>query len=182
MRYTPKQYARAVRSAVGTVAEFHKIIDELKAASEVFASYGTVIKCLTSKVVPVDDRVSILERMVGDLFRSDTTRILLLLVRNGQFRELPALVRVASRMVDAEEGVARVSVVTANVISTAVRKNIESAIADRFHGQVNAVYAEDASVLGGLRVIVNESTCWDGTTAGKLKKLAACLAMPTTLQ
>lgn len=182
MRYTPKQYARAVRAAVGTAAEFHTVIDELNAAAVVFSAHAAVTRFLVSHTVSVADRATAFERVLGGALCPIAARTLLLLMRNGQFRELSAVVRVAGRMVDTEEGIARVSVVSAPAIPDAARRRIESAIADRFHKRVTTTYTEEASVLAGLRVITDESACWDGTTAGKLQKLAACLAAPTTSQ
>lgn len=75
------------------------------------------------------------------------------------------------RKIDAKEGIVKIKVKTAKLISESRRKEIEHEIRERYKAKhIQGIYLEDKSLLGGMRIEVGEEVI-DTTYRNKLNQL-----------
>jgi F-type H+-transporting ATPase subunit delta len=115
------------------------------------------------------------ERMVRGAFegklRQPLLHLLLLLVRRGRQRALPAIVRAYEALVDADRNQRRVALATASPLDDALKARIADALSKKTGQKVLLDARVDPALLGGAVLRVGD-TVVDGSLRTGLARLA----------
>jgi F-type H+-transporting ATPase subunit delta len=124
---------------------------------------------------PIESRRRILDGLIPPDAPAPVRAFLHLLLQEGQFDRLPAILKGFGRLCRREERAAVARVVSAVALTEPERATLEERLRSRFGAAVRPTYNVDPAIIGGLFIQVGDVVI-DGTVAGKLDKLRAELA------
>lgn len=171
-KYTPKHYARALQASAGDAATLRRFINDLKKTAAYLKADVRVEKFFSDKTISVTRQEEIFRGAFHDSSNRTSFLFIKLLLKNRQVDILEDIISETERLADAQDGTAHVSVESAVPLSESFRKNLESLLMQKFVRPVVAAYTKKPELIAGLRVTVDSTWQWDGTIAGKLKRLA----------
>ena len=126
---------------------------------------------LTDPSFPVDQKVSLLDKLNAKLQMSQQTRnFVAVLIRNDRIGGLDEVVTEFRREINQRLNISEAKVISARKLDDAERRELEKQIASLTGGKVDAQYEEDSSLIGGAVVQVG-STVYDGSVRGRLERL-----------
>lgn len=164
------RYAKAVfahlEGASGPVREMMESLDRF---AQLAVSHEELSRVLYSAVYSDSQREPVVEDLVKKMKLGESTRrVLLVLSRAGRLSHLPLVVKELRHLLLQSEGIVPLHVESATVLSAEERKSVEREFAERMGKKVDASYAVDPKVLGGLKVTAGGRT-FEGTLQGWLE-------------
>lgn len=126
--------------------------------------------------VAQDQKVALLDKLNAKLKMSQQTRnFIAVLIRNSRLSAFSEIAAEFRAEVNRRLGIFEATVTSARVLDSQEKSDLEKQIAKLTGGQVEAQYAEDASLIGGAIIQVG-STVYDGSVRGRLSRLHEELA------
>ncbi len=120
---------------------------------------------------PVEQKVALLDRMNAKLLMPQQVRnFVAVLIRNGRIGGFDEVVAEIGREVNRRLGIQEARVTSARPLDEGERREVEAGIARLTGGKVEAQYAVDKSLIGGV-VVQAGSTVYDGSVLGRLDRL-----------
>ena len=120
---------------------------------------------------PVEQKVAVLDKMNAKLQMAQPVRnFIAVLIRNGRIGAFDLVVAEFGREVNRRLGIQEAKVTSARALDDGERRELEAEIARRTGGKVEAQYAVDKSLIGGV-VVQAGSTVYDGSVRGRLVRL-----------
>ena len=119
----------------------------------------------------VEQKVALLDKLNARLGMAQSTRNLIaLLIRNDRMAGFEDVAAEFRREINRRLGIVEAKVVSARRLDEQERRNLEKQIGELTGGQVDAVFEEDSTLIGGGIVQVG-STVYDGSVRGRLERL-----------
>lgn len=171
MTRTARQYAEALRAAVPDVATYRTCITDLTSVRRSLETDATVRAFFTNRTTPVAKQEHVLHDVFQGALSGRAYDFLRVLIAHHEVHLLASVIDHAERRADAEDQTARVQVMTAVPLSSRVRARLEEAIAASTKRRVVAAYEEQPSLIGGMRIIIDHTTQWDASVAGRFGRL-----------
>jgi F-type H+-transporting ATPase subunit delta len=154
------------KDALGQLADFGAAWHESRPLREFFLDPSFAI----------EQKIAFLDKLNAKLGMAQVTRNLIaVLIRNDRLAGFDDVVEGLRREVNRRLGISEAKVTTARKLDETERRDLEKQIAGMTGGQVEAQFAEDASLIGGAIVQVG-STVYDGSIRGRLSRLREELA------
>lgn len=152
------RYAKAVYAVAKEERAGEEILAELKALSDVFDDDG-LRKHLASPILSAEDKKAIVNRLLSSAsFRDTTKNFLNLLCDKGRLALLAEVVSVYRSLLDAENGLVRGVVTSADDITPEEKASLEAKVATMLGKKLLLEYKKDPSLLGGVVVKVGDYT------------------------
>ena len=162
------RYARAVFEFVKTPSKARTLSNELSQFWELIRQHSDLEKTLLSDVFTTAQRRGIVEDLAGKLkLSSETVRVLLVVSELKRLRNLAPIAAQLRELCLEAEKIIPIRVEHATPLTQDEQKKIETRFQGLFGGKVEASYALEPSILGGLRVTASGKT-YDGSIAGWL--------------
>lgn len=171
MKYTVRHYAEALHASCGDADTLKHCIADLASVAEHLAEDESVRTFFTTKTISTAQQEKVLRAVFKDFLGKKTYAFLVALMTNRQCALLERIIVSAERLVDREEGTARVAVESATVLGAAARTRLEEALSKKLHRSIRATYRIQPNVIAGFRLTIDGGTEWDGTIAGQLHRL-----------
>lgn len=161
-------YARAILAQAGTPEKGLALAAELTAFSAIVEGHRELKTVLQTVVFSEEQRRAVLEELAKSLkWTEPTKRILFLLSKNDRLPYLGAIAERLRLLALQATDVVPVAVSTPQPLHEKDRAKIEAQMQKILGKKVDASYALDPRLLGGLRVSAAGKT-YDGTLAGWL--------------
>ena len=120
---------------------------------------------------PVEQKVAVLDRMNAKLQMAQPVRnFVAVLIRNGRIGGFDEVAAEFGREVNRRLGIQEATVTSARALDESERRTLEAEIAKLTGNRVEAQYAVDKSLIGGV-VVQAGSTVYDGSVRGRLDQL-----------
>lgn len=149
-------------------AEKRKLGEELSSVADLMESHRELDFALTSELFSVEERLKVLADLTGKLGISETgKRALSLLADAKRLRALRGVAQAYRELLLRNDGIIPMRVESRDELSATERKSVEKAFQSYFGKEVEASYAVDPQLLGGVRVSA-EGRTFDGTLAAGL--------------
>jgi F-type H+-transporting ATPase subunit delta len=149
---------------VETLQEFQSFLDDVLAKNREFA------QLLTSAHVGRDDKLRLIDRVLTGRGSELFVNFLRVLAKHERLNLLPSILRQAQLQFELRSGKKRVQVSSAVALSAEALQQIQARLASAFPFQPIVETTIDPSLLGGLRIRV-EDTVYDGSLRARLKQL-----------
>lgn len=163
-----RRYAKAIADFLGTESKIRAAIAEFAEFGLLMESSPELHQVLSSAVFSEKDREGVIEDLTNRLKLSvETKRIFLVL---SKMRRLDQLKSIASRLhliLLESAGTMPLDVNAAMALTAEEKEKVERRFTKMLGKKVEANYAIDANLIGGLRVTVAGRT-YDGSLAGGL--------------
>ena len=120
---------------------------------------------------PVEQKVALLDKMNAKLQMEQQVRnFVAVLIRNGRIWGFDEVLAEFGREVNRRLGIQAAKVTSARPLDDSERRELESEIARLTGSKVEAQFAVDKSLIGGV-VVQAGSTVYDGSVRGRLERL-----------
>ncbi|HTV81343.1 MAG TPA: ATP synthase F1 subunit delta [Acidobacteriaceae bacterium] len=120
---------------------------------------------------PVEQKVGVLDKLNAKLEMAQPARnFVAVLIRNGRMGGFDEVVAEFGREVNRRLGIEEAKVTSARPLDEGERRQLEAEIARLTGSRVEARYAVDRSLIGGI-VVQAGSTVYDGSVRGRLDRL-----------
>jgi len=162
--------------ALADVAQAHKnefgVKRDLGAFAEVFLSSADLRNFLASPAAGREAKQKVIGEIAARMDLAPEVRnFLFVLVDNGRTRALAEIQQAFGEELNARLGIAEAEVTSARELSAAEKEELTAALVrETGKKKIEARYAEDKTLLGGVRVRVG-STVYDGTVRERLNRL-----------
>lgn len=154
-------------AAQGQLNSFANLLDESVELREV----------LQNPSIPETQKLKVLDALAPRLGLSRPIRnFIAVLTHHQRLHELRDMIGAYANLADESKGIAEVEITTARPLDADNRRLLEQQVAKLAgDSRVQAVYREDASLLGGA-VVKLGSTVYDGSVRGQLEQMRQRLA------
>ncbi|MCX7800199.1 MAG: ATP synthase F1 subunit delta [Fimbriimonadales bacterium] len=176
-----QRYAKAAFAAAAKVGAVREVEAELDALAEMFSRPGAWRDWLLSPRVARDAKIQRLPEVLGGRAHPLTVALLALMLRKGRQQELPAVAEAFRELRRESERVVHAQVVSARELDERERAELVESLQRRVGKQVEPTFATDPSLLGGVRVSI-DNTVLDGTVRGSLRRLRRILETDVLIQ
>jgi F-type H+-transporting ATPase subunit delta len=167
-RYADAAFEIALRD--GSVDTWLKDLDTATAS----LTEGGLGGVLANPAIPLDQRLTVAEKVLASL-SGPVRNLVLLLVRRNRIGQLPRVAAEFRRLDDLRNGLTHATATSAAPLGKDEVKAITARLEDLTGGKVALETAVDPSLLGGLVVRVGDRLI-DGSVRGRLERLRNQLA------
>jgi ATP synthase, F1 delta subunit len=169
------RYAKALFDLADETRALDAVRADLKSLAAAWGDSAELRRALTSPVIASEDQAKALVAIADKAKFNKTTRNFLgLLAQNGRARDLTAVIAGFERLYAAKTGVVAAEVVSAQDLSAAQLKSIQSALRSALGKDPELTTRVDPSILGGLKVKVG-SKLFDASLKTKLDQMKFAL-------
>lgn len=191
------RYAGAVYTAASKVCiiftfnfnDFHiffqagileKVESELLAFSVTLDRSPNFAAFLSNPTVPRGEKANFVTQVMGNKFSNVTTNLLLTLSANGRLGEAAKVVDAYCELMDTVRGQLTATVISAKALTEEQRIEVEDAVSSmlaNYHDEgkdVEIIFQEDESILGGLKILVGDQVM-DLSIAARMTELDMAL-------
>ena len=164
-------YAKGVFDFLGSPDKVGAVAQELTTIAEVIDSHDELGRVLSTSVFAASERAGVVEDLVKKLKLSDATRrIAMVLAEANRVGYLKPIVERLHRLVQEAAQVVPLEVTSAVALESAEKKKVEQKFKTLLGMSVEASYAVDPDLIGGLRVTAQGRT-YDGSLLGQLRSM-----------
>jgi F-type H+-transporting ATPase subunit delta len=161
--------------ALADVAQAHKnefgVKRDLSAFTEAYFSSAELRNFLASPAAGREAKQKAITEIAARMDLAPEVRnFLFVLVDNGRMRALGEIEAAFGKELNARLGIAEAEVTSARALSAAEKEALTAALVRETGKKIEARYAEDKTLLGGVRVRVG-STIYDGSVRERLNRL-----------
>lgn len=159
------RYAKAYDELSACAQEAARRFEALRDAAEGLAAAGTVMQ---NPKVSIQQK----EELVKTVFAGEplVSHFIMTLLSAKRYALLPEITREVEALLEKREGVVRAQVASAQPLTDAQKKQVETTLAAREQKHIRAEYTTDEHLIGGLKILCN-GILIDGSVAGRLRKL-----------
>lgn len=170
-----ERYAQALFDLADETKALEAVRADLKSLRAAFGESADLRRLLTSPVIASDDQAKGLTAIADKAkFNGTTKKFLGLLAANGRARDLTAVIAAFEALYAKKTGVVAAEVVSAQALSAAQLKSIQSALRTALGKDPETTVRVDPSILGGLKVKVG-SKLFDASLKTKLDQMKFAL-------
>lgn len=148
--------------------------EALTAASEILSG-GDVSRVLADPAIPLEDRMQVVERIMGGRIGERPLNLIRLLLRRGRVDLLPAVAREFRRLHDRRSGITQALVISAAALDEEEMTALRERLAQMTGARMEMTFQIDPSILGGVVVRLGDRLI-DGSVRGRLERLRDKLA------
>lgn len=130
--------------------------------------------CITDPNVSAQQLEGLVLGVVGDKLSGEARNFVQVLVQNGRLDLMPLIRTHFEALKREKEGVLEAKIISALPMSDAQVKQLVAQLESKYQRKVTAQVETDASLIGGVKIIVGDKVI-DGTVRGKLDAMAAAL-------
>ncbi len=170
-----KEYAEALFSLAEERDCLNEIGADLERLKKLFSSHVDYLELLCSHALPLSQRLGYLEEAFGARVHEYTLSFLQLLCENGYARLFPSCAEEFSLLVKARSRITRAEVISAKPLTREQKERLIRRLEENCGKTVEAVYECDPSVLGGLKVVMDQ-TVLDATVKTQLEKVKGVIS------
>ena len=177
----PVTIARPYAEAVFKLAREGNATGTLSAWSDALANIDGVVAdarvqaCINDPKVSAQQLEALVIGVVGDKLSGDARNFVQVLVQNNRLDLLPLIRAYFEALKREQEGVLEAKIISALHMSDEQVKQLVTQLETKYQRKVTAEVETDASLIGGVKIIVGDKVI-DGTVRGKLDAMAAALA------
>jgi len=161
-------YAQALFQVARAEGALEAVEDELFRFARIVENETRLREALTDPGLPSEQRVKMVEELLGPKASAHTTNIISFLVQQGRARELSKIIDSLVELAAEERNKAVAEVRSATPLDGDQRQKLIDAIAKATGKQVELKVLVDPSVVGGLLVRVGDQV-FDGTVRRRLQ-------------
>ena len=166
-----RRYARAIFDIGTAKGLYEAFATEIDALAAVFASSPELQQTLENPVFKLDQRRSILEKILPRVAPSREVRnFALLLLERGRITALPAVARAYGELVDEKLGRVRATVTSAHPLDPATATAVQRALERRTGKRIVLSTSTDPDLIGGIVARVGDLV-FDGSLRTRLETL-----------
>lgn len=170
-----ERYAQALFDLADETKALDAVRADLKSLRAAWGESADLRRLLTSPVIASDDQAKGLTAIADKAkFNGTTKKFLGLLAANGRARDLTAVIAAFDALYAKKTGVVAAEVVSAQALSAAQLKSIQSALRTALGKDPETTVRVDPSILGGLKVKVG-SKLFDASLKTKLDQMKFAL-------
>ena len=130
--------------------------------------------CITDPNVSAQQLEGLVLGVVGDKLTGEARNFVQVLVANGRLDLMPLIRSHFEALKREKEGVLEARIISALPIDDAQVKQLVTQLEAKYQRKVTAQVETDASLIGGVRIVVGDKVI-DATVRGKLDAMAAAL-------
>ena len=160
-----KRYAEAAFQIAESSGDLKEWSSQLSDLSQLIGD-ESVYTFLSSAKVPLQDKLSVLNKTMKDFNPLISNLVSILAIRNS-IGLIESITEEFTKLVDTSSGVARAQVYTAVDLNKEQQTSIEHSISKGLNTELQVSYHKDTELLGGLVVRVNDLVI-DGSIQEKL--------------
>jgi len=164
------RYAKALYQAVVPQNLLGAVDDDLTAVAALIANDLRFGPFLVNPNIAREEKAAILDRVFGDRITAVTLHFLHLLMNKRREEEIPLIAQEFSRLRREHDHVLLIDVISASELSNEHRQAIARKIQTATGKSVQAQYAVDPALIGGVKVVLDGYEI-DGTLSGSLGRL-----------
>ncbi|MNJ91082.1 ATP synthase subunit delta, sodium ion specific [compost metagenome] len=166
-----KRYAKALLAVTKQKDSQQKTFAELQVLSKAFSEDQAIANYFENPMISSEQKIAAVKAAVaGKNVSEEVLNTLVLLAEKNRMPVLSEVVLAFQEFLDAEEGVTRGVVRSAQPLSTDAQKDLESKIAKVLNKKIILTYQQDPKILGGVVAQVNGWT-FDDSIETHLKKI-----------
>jgi F-type H+-transporting ATPase subunit delta len=166
-----RRYAHAIFDIGTSKGLYEAFATEIDALAAVYTSSPELQQTLENPVFKLDQRRSILEKILPRVAPSREVRnFALLLLERGRIQTLPAVARAYAQMVDEKLGRVRATVTSALPLDAATQTAVQRALERRTGKRVVLSTSTDPNLIGGIVARVGDLV-FDGSLRTRLESL-----------
>jgi F-type H+-transporting ATPase subunit delta len=166
-----RRYARAIFEIGTEKGLYEAFATELDALAGIYAGAGDLQQALENPVFKLDQRRSLLEKILPRVAPSREVRTFaLLLLDRGRINSLPAIARAYRELVDEKLGRVRATVTSAVPLDPATQTAVQRALERRTGKRVVLSSSTDPDLIGGIVARVGDQV-FDGSLRTRLETL-----------
>lgn len=170
-----ERYAQALFDLADETGVLDAVRADLKSLRVAWGESADLRRLLTSPVIGAEDQGKGLTAIADKAkFHATTKKFLGLLAANGRARDLPAVIAAFDALYAKKTGVVAAEIVSAQDLSAAQLKSIQSALRTALGKDPETTVRTDPSILGGLKVKVG-SKLFDASLKTKLDQMKFAL-------
>jgi F-type H+-transporting ATPase subunit delta len=163
-------YARALLGAAVSTGAPQAVLDELDSfVADVLAPHPKFVEVLESGLVSPDDKLAMLDRVLGGKAQPAVLNFLKVLTKRGRFAAVGDVARIARKLYDARLGRTAVDVTTAQPLPATESAAIRDRLQVLFGGEPVLHPMVDPEIIGGLILRVGDQV-YDGSVATQLAR------------
>ncbi|MDO8462793.1 MAG: ATP synthase F1 subunit delta [bacterium] len=175
MTITATHYARALGEFAGDAASFDRAVGDLETFAGILEREPAIAAFFSRSGVSSAQREQVIRGVVQDRVSTHAFAVIRMLVTRRALSLLRAIISSARE----RGGVVHAMVTSAIPLRTEQQERIVTQLREQLGGEVRAEFTEDRAIIGGLRVLINDSRLWDGTVAGRFRRIRRHLALHT---
>jgi F-type H+-transporting ATPase subunit delta len=166
-----RRYARAIFEIGTEKGLYEAFATELDALAGIYAGAADLQMALENPVFKLDQRRSLLEKILPRVAPSREVRTFaLLLLDRGRISALPAIARAYRELVDEKLGRVRATVTSATPLDPAMQTAVQRALERRTGKRVVLSTSTDPDLIGGIVARVGDQV-FDGSLRTRLETL-----------
>ena len=170
-----ERYAQALFDLADETKALDAVRADLRSLRAAWGESADLRRLATSPVIAAEDQVRGLTAIADKAkFNATTKKFLGLLAANGRARDLTAVIAAFEALYAKKTGVVAAEVVSAQALSAAQLKSIQSALRTALGKDPETTVRVDPSILGGLKVKVG-SKLFDASLKTKLDQMKFAL-------
>ncbi len=170
-----ERYAQALFDLADETKALDAVRADLRSLRAAWGESADLRRLATSPVIAAEDQVKGLTAIADKAkFNATTKKFLGLLAANGRARDLTAVIAAFEALYAKKMGVVAAEVVSAQALSAAQLKSIQSALRTALGKDPETTVRVDPSILGGLKVKVG-SKLFDASLKTKLDQMKFAL-------
>jgi F-type H+-transporting ATPase subunit delta len=170
-----ERYAQALFDLADETKALDAVRADLRALRAAWGESADLRRLATSPVIAAEDQGKGLTAIADKAkFNATTKKFLGLLAANGRARDLTAVIAAFEALYAKKTGVVAAEVVSAQALSAAQLKSIQSALRTALGKDPETTVRVDPSILGGLKVKVG-SKLFDASLKTKLDQMKFAL-------
>lgn len=175
MTQTAKEYAIALFKLAVSKGEIKKYGECLSTVYTAFKENGEYVRVLNSPAILLSERLNLIEEAFGSLECEYIVVFLKLLCENGHIEEVFDCINEYKNLLNDYENKIVAKVYYASELSNTQKAALNNKLSELTKKTVEAVYIEDKTLIGGIKVEVDGKTL-DGSVSARLNKVKGVIS------
>ncbi|MGI8574256.1 MAG: ATP synthase F1 subunit delta [Egibacteraceae bacterium] len=169
-----RTYAEGLLTVVEAEGVLERVEDELYQVARLVEGNTELREQLSDASVPVEQRLGVIEELLGDQAHQQTVAAVSYIVQAGRGRQLAAVADAFAELAAERRSRALAEVRTAVELSEEQRERLARALGEATGQQIDLKVVVDPAIMGGVVATVGE-TVIDGSVARRLEDVRARL-------
>ncbi len=169
-----RPYAEAVYSLAKEEGDVAAWSEELANLS-IISQDDAMVAMIKNPKYSADNIVSVFTDVMGNNLTTKGKNLLVTMARNKRLAALSDVAEVFETLRAKDEKRVRATVISAQTVTDEQKKILSAALNAKFDAEVEITYEEDSSLIGGIKIKVDDWAI-DGSAITQLKKLGAAIA------
>ncbi len=127
-----------------------RVIDDLNLFNEILKTKPELIRSLEDTIIPIDQRLTVLNKVLGTDFHTYSTNTIALLIQNKSLSDMDTFLRLLESSARDIASHYECAVITAVEPDKTIMTKIKNAIEKKFKGTVRLTFNIDPSIIGGM--------------------------------